>query len=57
MSLVNFFSKYNQLELNIENRNLTAFATPLGLLQQTIVPIEKINSVAQFMRIIIKILK
>ena len=32
MSLVDFFSSYNQLELNIESRNLIAFITPLGLL-------------------------
>ena len=32
MSLVDFFSSYNQLELNVESRNLTAFVTPLGLL-------------------------
>jgi len=45
MSLVDFFSGYNQLELNIESRNLIAFATPLGLLQQITVPIGGINSV------------
>ena len=33
ISLIDFFSSYNQLELNIESRNLIAFATPLGLLQ------------------------
>ena len=38
MTLVDFFSSYNQLELDVESRNLTAFATPLGLLQQTTVP-------------------
>ena len=32
MSLVDFFSSYNQLELNIESRNLIAFIIPLGLL-------------------------
>ena len=30
--LVDFFSSYNQLELNIESRNLMAFKIPLGLL-------------------------
>ena len=34
-----------------------AFAIPLGLLQQTTVPIESINLVAQFIRTITKILK
>jgi len=46
ISLVDFFSSYNQLELDIESRNLIAFITPLGLLQQTTVPIKGINSVA-----------
>ena len=32
ISLVDFFSGYNQLELNIESRNLMAFTIPLGLL-------------------------
>ena len=32
ISLVDFFSSYNQLELNIKSRNLTAFIIPLGLL-------------------------
>ena len=32
ISLVDFFSGYNQLELDIESRNLIAFITPLGLL-------------------------
>ena len=57
MSLIDFFSKYNQLEFNIESRNLTAFATPLKLLRQITVPIGGINSVTQFMQIITKILK
>jgi len=32
ISLVDFFFSYNQLELNIESRNLIAFIIPLGLL-------------------------
>ena len=32
ISLVDFFLGYNQLELDIESRNLMAFITPLGLL-------------------------
>ena len=57
MSLVDFFSSYNQLELNIESRNLMAFITPLGLLQQITVPIKGTNLVAQFIRTITKILE
>ena len=56
ISLVDFFSGYNQLELNIESRNLIAFTIPLGLLQQTMVPIRGTNSVTQFIRTITKIL-
>ena len=57
MSLVDFFSGYDQLELDIESRNLTAFATPLGLLRQTTVPMGGTNSVAQFVQMITKILE
>jgi len=57
MSLVDFFSGYDQLELDVESRNLTAFATPLGLLRQTTVPMGGTNSVAQFVRTITKILE
>ena len=57
ISLVDFFSSYDQLKLNIESRNLIAFATPLGLLQQTTVPIKGTNLVAQFVRTITKILE
>ena len=32
ISLIDFFFSYNQLEFNIENRNLIAFTIPLGLL-------------------------
>ena len=32
ISLVDFFSGYNQLEFNIKSRNLMAFIIPLGLL-------------------------
>ena len=45
ISLVDFFSSYNQLEFNIESKNLIAFVTLLGLLQQTIVLIEGMNSI------------
>ena len=57
ISLVDFFSSYDQLELDVESRNLTAFATPLGLLRQTTVPMGGTNSVAQFVRTITKILE
>ena len=30
--LVDFFSRYNQLELALKSRDITVFQTPLGLL-------------------------
>ena len=32
-SLVNFYSKYNQVKLHSESHDMTTFQTPLGLLQ------------------------
>ena len=55
--LVNFFSSYNQLELNIESKNLIAFTALLKLLQQITVPIGGTNSVTWFIKTITKILK
>jgi hypothetical protein len=56
-SFINFFSEYDQVELDPSNRDMTAFITPLRLLKMTTLPQKTTNSVAQFMRIIIKILK
>ena len=54
--LVDFFSGYNQVELDEESRDLTAFMTLLGLMRMTTLPQGATNSVAQFVRIILKIL-
>jgi hypothetical protein len=51
------FSGYDQVELDPSSRDLTAFMTPLGLLRMMTLPQGATNSVAQFMRIIIRILK
>src|SRR5205085_228833 len=56
-SLIDFFSRYNQVKLDIKSRDLTTFQTPLGLLRQTTLPIEATNLVAQFVRIVTKILE
>ena len=56
-SLVDFFLGYDQVELAAMFRDLTAFMTPLGLLQMTRLPMGAINSVAQFVRIVTKILQ
>ena len=55
-SLIDFFSRYDQIELDSRSRDLTAFMTPLGLLRQTTLPQCATNSVAQFVRIVVKIL-
>jgi hypothetical protein len=56
-SLIDFFSGYDQVELDVKSRDLTAFQTPLGLLRQTRLPMGATNSVAQFVRIVTKILE
>jgi hypothetical protein len=56
-SLIDFFSGYDQVELDVKSRDLTAFQTPIGLLRQTTLPQGATNSVAQFVRIVTKILE
>ena len=56
-SLINLFSNYNQIILDKRDRDITVIYTPLKLLYQTILLQEALNSVAQFVRIISKILK
>ena len=56
-SLIDFFSGYDQVELDVRSRDLTAFQTPLGLLRQTTLPQGATNSVAQFVQIVTKILE
>jgi hypothetical protein len=55
--LINFFSGYNQVELDIKSRDLTGFQTLIGLLWITTLPQRATNSVAQFVQIVTKILK
>ena len=55
-SLIDFFSNYNQIELDSRCRNLTASMTPLGLLRQSTLPQSATNSVARFVLIVLKIL-
>jgi len=56
-SVLDAFSGYDQIGLDVASRNLTAFQTPLGLLRMTTLPQGATNSVAQFVRIITKILR
>ncbi len=55
--LIDLFSEYDQITLTKIYQDLTAFMTSLRLLRQTTLLQDVINFVAQFVRIIIKILK
>jgi len=55
--LIDLFSEYNQITLTKIYQDLTVFMTSLRLLRQTMLSQDVINFVAQFVRIIIKILK
>ena len=56
-SLINLFSGYNQITLDKRDRDITVIYTPLRLLCQTTLLQGMLNSVAQFVRIISKILE
>ena len=45
-SLVNVFSRYDQIPLYPDNRDITSFETPLSTFRQTTIPIGATNSVA-----------
>ena len=47
-SLIDFFSKYNQLTLNVKSKDIIAFITPLSLLKINIPLQGATNLVAQF---------
>jgi hypothetical protein len=55
MSLLDFFSRYDQVELHEDSRDITAFYTPLGLVRQCTLPMGTTNSVAEFVRVMTKI--
>ena len=55
MSLLDFFSGYDQVGLDVRSRDITAFSTPLGLVRQCTLPIGATNSVAEFVRVMTKI--
>lgn len=56
LSLLDFFSGYDQVPIDEKSRDLTTFATPIGLLRMCTLPQGATNSVAQFMRVITRIL-
>jgi hypothetical protein len=55
-SLIDLFFEYDQIELKRQSRDLIAFMTFIKLLRMTILSMRIINSVAQFVRIVMKIL-
>jgi hypothetical protein len=57
MSLLDFFSGYDQVALHKDSRDITAFYTPLGLVRQCTLPMGTTNSVAEFVRVMTKICK
>lgn len=56
VSLIDWFSGYDQIGLHPDSRHLTAFQTPLGLVQQCTLPMGTTNSVAEFVRVVTKVL-
>jgi hypothetical protein len=56
LSLVDFFSGYDQVPLAPESRDMTTFATMLGFFRQTTLPQGATNSVGQFIRVVSRIL-
>ena len=57
ISLLDFFSGYDQVALHQESRDLTAFQTEFGLVRLTTVPQGYTNGVQLFDRVIRKILR
>ncbi|KAK6206862.1 putative gag-pol poly protein [Colletotrichum tabaci] len=56
LSLLDFFSGYDQVPLDPKSRDITTFSTPIGLLRMCTLPQGATNSVAQFMRVMTRIL-
>ena len=55
-SYFDLFSGYDQIPLHTSSRDITAFQTPIGLVRQCTLPQGATNSVAVFIRTIMKIL-
>jgi len=56
LSLLDLFSGYDQVELDLLSRDLTTFHTPIGLLRMCTLPQGATNSVGQFVRAITRVL-
>ena len=55
--LIDFFSNYNQIDLALKSRDLTAFITSLDLFRITRLLQEATNSVVQFVQVVTRIFK
>jgi hypothetical protein len=44
--MIDLFSRYDQIELDVKSKDLTGFQTPIGLLRMTTLPQGATNSVA-----------
>src|SRR5436189_6443595 len=55
-SLLDFYADYDQMKLNEESRNMTAFQTSLELLRMTTILMRVTNSVRQFVQAMQQIL-
>lgn len=56
LSVIDFLSGYDQIPLDRRSRDLTTIATAIGLLRLCTLPQGATNSVAQFMRVVVRIL-
>ena len=57
LTLADLHSGYDQCSLDVRDRDMTAFMTPIGLLRLTTLPQGATNSVGQFVRVMNKILE
>lgn len=56
MSLIDFFSGYDQVELDDKSRDFISFMAPLRLMRMTTLPQGATNSITQFVGIALKVL-
>jgi hypothetical protein len=55
--MIDFFFRYDQIELDVKSKDFTGFQTLIGLLRMTTLPQGATNSVAQFVQIVTKVLE
>jgi hypothetical protein len=55
--MIDFFSRYDQIELNVKSKDFTGFQTLIRLLRITTLPQGATNSVTQFVQIVTKVLE